>query len=73
MLSCQRLLSQPIRTQKITAEVKPDFLKTLSKKKKQQFKMKKFIEDYLKELQAINRNKPTCPSCARTLFSPTTC
>ena len=50
MLSCQRLLSQPIRTQQITAEVKLDFLKTLSKKKKQQFKIKKFIEDYLREL-----------------------
>ena len=50
MLSCQRLLSRPIRTQQITAEVKTDFLKKISKKKKQQFKMKKIIEDYLKEL-----------------------
>ena len=50
MLSCQRLLAHPIRTEQITAEVKNDFLKKISKKKKQQFKIKKIIEDYLKEL-----------------------
>ena len=50
MLACQRLLPHPIRTEQITAEVKTDFLKKISKKKKQQFKIKKIIEDYLKEL-----------------------